>query len=98
MNRKQKLMSAYRAIAEKAVDAHMEYKTSFMLSAVIIALDDMHIELDHERFLQLFAHAYKDVLKEPDKMMMKAEDIAGISLEIHWEKEEDGMEQLPQGK
>jgi hypothetical protein len=86
MNRKQKLMAAYRAIAEKAVDAHLEYKTSFILSAVIIALDDMDFDLDYEKFLQLFAESYKAVLKEPDKMMNKAEDIAGVSLEIHWEE------------
>jgi hypothetical protein len=79
-------MAAYRAIAEKAVDAHLEYKTSFILSAVIIALDDMDFDLDYEQFLQLFAESYKAVLNEPDKMMNKAENIAGVSLEIHWEE------------
>ena len=53
---------------------------------MIIALDDMDFDLDYEQFLQLFSESYKAVLKEPDKMMNKAEDIAGVSLEIHWEE------------
>ena len=82
------MMAAYRAIADKAVDAHMEYKTTFILSGVILAMDAAHCKVNYERFLEQFAKLYPLVLKDPDGMRRRAEEIADMELEIHWEDPE----------
>lgn len=94
MNRKQRLMHAYRMIASKAVDAHMEYKIVFVLSAVIIAMKESGCKVKYENFLKKFAEIYPQVLKEPDKMMRTAEDIAGMELEIHWEAADESTDSM----
>lgn len=38
MNRKQRMMDAYRKIAQKAVDANKEYKLHFLYAASVVAL------------------------------------------------------------
>jgi hypothetical protein len=86
MNRKQRLLRAYRELAQSAVNEHLEYKTTFILSGVIIAMDSAHAKVNYEKFLQEFARIYPRVLKEPNEMMEKAEEISGCSLEIHWEE------------
>lgn len=88
MNRKQRLMQTYRQLAEKAVDAHLEYKTTFILSGVILAMEASGCKVKYEKFLNAFAQTYPLVLQRPDEMMKQAEEIAQMSLEIHWEDPE----------
>lgn len=46
MNRKQRLMDTYRKLAEKAVDAHMEYKMTFIYAASVLALRKAHAKVN----------------------------------------------------
>ena len=84
MNRKQRMMAAYRAIASKAVDVQLEYSTTWVIAAMVLAMDKAHAKVNHERWFQAFAEIYPELLKDPQTYVKKAEEIAGMEIEIHW--------------
>ena len=84
MNRKQRMMAAYRAIDSKAVDAQLEYSTTWVIAAMVLAMDKAHAKVNHERWFQAFAEIYPELLKDPQTYVKKAEEIAGMEIEIHW--------------
>lgn len=84
MNRKQRMIAAHRAIAEKAFEAKLEYSTTFSVAAMILAMDKAHAKVNYEKWFQAFAEIYPEVLKDPVPNIKKAEDIAGAEIEIHW--------------
>ena len=92
MNRKQKLIQAYKAIADKAVDAHLEYKTTFFLTGAVLALEAVHAKVNYQKFREKFVEMYPEVLNDPYGAKQRADDIAGFDLEVHWGRgDEDGM-------
>lgn len=84
MNRKQRMITAYRQLAVKELDAHMEYSTIFVLAACILAMEKLHAKVNYDKWFKYFAEMYPEVLHDPDPMIKKAQDIAGGDLEIHW--------------
>lgn len=84
MNRKQRMIAAYRAIASKAVDAKLEYSTTYVLAALVIAMDKAHAKVNHDKWFQAFAEIYPELLKDPMPYIKRAEEIAGMDIEIHW--------------
>lgn len=84
MNRKQRMISAYRAIASKAFDAKLEYSTTYVLAALVIAMDKAHAKVNHEKWFKAFAEVYPELLKDPLPYVKQAEEIAGMDIEIHW--------------
>ena len=93
MNRKQRMIQAYRAIADKAVDAHLEYKTTFFLTGAVLALEAVHAKVNYQKFREKFVELYPQVLADPYGTKERADDIAGFDLEVHWEEgEENGVE------
>lgn len=87
MNRKQKLMQAYRKLAEKAVDAHMEYKTTFIYTASVLALKKAHAKVNWDNYFRYFEQIYPEVLDKPDEKIKEAEDILGGEVEFQWKRE-----------
>lgn len=86
------MMQAYRAIADKAVDAHLEYKTTFFLTGAVLALEAVHAKVNYQKFREKFVELYPMVLQDPEGTKQKADDIAGFDLEVHWGGDEaDGM-------
>lgn len=84
MNRKQRMIAAYRSIASKALDAQLEYSTTWVLAALVLAMDKAHAKVNHEKWFQAFAEIYPELLKDPIPYVKKAEEIAGMDIEIHF--------------
>ena len=90
MNRRQRMMDAYRKMAEKAVDAHMEYKLTFIYTASVLALNKAHAKVNWDNYFRYFQEIYQEVLRDPDSRAKEAEEILGGKLEFvmprEWEE------------
>lgn len=90
MNRRQRMMDAYRKMAEKAVDAHMEYKLTFIYTASVLALNKAHAKVNWDNYFRYFQEIYQEVLHDPDNKVKEAEQILGGKLEFvmprEWEE------------
>ena len=90
MNRRQRMMDAYRKIADKAVDAHMEYKLTFIYTASVLALNKAHAKVNWDNYFRYFQEIYQEVLHDPDNKVKEAEQILGGKLEFvmprEWEE------------
>ena len=90
MNRRQRMMDAYRKMAEKAVDAHMEYKLTFIYTASVLALHKAHAKVNWDNYFRYFQEIYQEVLHDPDNKVKEAEQILGGKLEFvmprEWEE------------
>ncbi len=90
MNRRQRMMDAYRKIAEKAVDAHMEYKLTFIYTASVLALNKAHAKVNWDNYFRYFQEIYQEVLRDPDSKVKEVEEILGGKLEFvmprEWEE------------
>ena len=90
MNRRKRMMDAYRKMAEKAVDAHMEYKLTFIYTASVLALNKAHAKVNWDNYLRYFQEIYQEVLHDPDNKVKEEEQILGGKLEFvmprEWEE------------
>ena len=90
MNRRQRMMDTYRKMAEKAVDAHMEYKLTFIYTASVLALNKAHAKVNCDNYFRYFQEIYQEVLHDPDNKVKEAEQILGGKLEFvmprEWEE------------
>ena len=84
MNRKQRMIAAHRAIAQKAFDAKLEYSTTFTFAACVLALEKAHAKVKWDTFFRNFAETYPEVLRDPNGMVKQAEEILGGEIEFHW--------------
>jgi hypothetical protein len=84
------MMDAYRKMAEKAVDAHMEYKLTFIYTASVLALNKAHAKVNWDNYFRYFQEIYQEVLHDPDNKVKEAEQILGGKLEFvmprEWEE------------
>lgn len=90
MNRRQRMMDTYRKMAEKAVDAHMEYKLTFIYTASVLALNKAHAKVNWDNYFRYFQEIYQEVLHDPDNKVKEAEQVLGGKLEFvmprEWEE------------
>ena len=84
MNRRQRMVASYRAIASKALDAQLEYSTTWVIAAMVLAMEKAHAKVNHDKWFQAFAEIYPELLKDPMPYIKRAEEIAGMDIEIHW--------------
>ena len=84
MNRRQRMVASYRAIASKALDAQLEYSTTCVIAAMVLAMEKAHAKVNHDKWFQAFAEIYPELLKDPMPYIKRAEEIAGMDIEIHW--------------
>ena len=87
MNRKQRLMSTYRKLAEKAVDAHMEYKLTFIYAASVLALRKAHAKVNWDKYFQYFQDEYRAVLDDPNSKIKEVEEVLGGEVEFQWKRD-----------
>jgi hypothetical protein len=84
------MMDTYRKMAEKAVDAHMEYKLTFIYTASVLALNKAHAKVNWDNYFRYFQEIYQEVLHDPDSKVKEAEQILGGKLEFvmprEWEE------------
>lgn len=87
MNRRQRMMDAYRKIAEKAVDAQKEYKLHFLFAASVVALQRAHAKVNWNNYFRYFQEEYMKTLEQPDKEWKDAEQIMGGEIEFQWKRD-----------
>lgn len=87
MNRRQRMAEAHRKLASKAFNEQLELSTTFTVAAMIIALKELNVELDYDRWVEVFEKVYQGVLIDPLTYIKKAEEVAGGAIEFHFVSE-----------
>lgn len=87
MNRKQRQVEIFRLMAIKATDRNLEMSTTFVLAAVVLAMDRAHCKVNWDKWFQYFAEIYPELIhsEQPMDYVHKAGDIIGGDIEIYWE-------------
>ena len=89
LKRQRRLYAAHQAVASRfAADeffSRLEMSTVWVLSAVIIAMEDSHCKVNYEKWYKRFAEVYPELIKDPQPFLDKAAEIVGEPIEIHWE-------------
>jgi 6-phosphogluconolactonase/glucosamine-6-phosphate isomerase/deaminase len=80
-------MDAYRKLAEKAVDAHMEYKMTFIYAASVLALRRAHAKVNWDKYFQYFQDEYRAVLDDPNSKIKEVEEVLGGEVEFQWKRD-----------
>lgn len=86
MNRKQRQVEMFRQMAIQATNRNLELSTTFVLAAVVLAMDKAHCKVNWDKWFNNFAEIYPQLLQaeSPIPYIKKAEEIAGAEIEIHW--------------
>lgn len=86
MNRKQRQVEFFRQMAIQATNRNLELSTTFVLAAVVLAMDKAHCKVNWDRWFNNFATIYPELLQadSPIPYIKQAEDIIGGEIEIHW--------------
>ena len=84
MNRKQRMAEAHRKLASRAFNEQLELSTTFTVAAMILALNELNVELDYDRWIDVFEKVYQGVLIDPLTYLKKAEEAAGGAIEFHF--------------
>lgn len=87
MNRKQRQVEIFRLMAVKATDRNLEMSTTFVLAAVVLAMDRAHCKVNWDKWFQYFTEIYPELIhsEQPMDYVHKAGDIIGGDIEIYWE-------------
>ena len=85
MNRKQRQVELFRQMAVQATNRNLELSTTFVLAAVVLAMDRAHCKVNYDRWFQYFAEIYPELIKDPVPYIRQAEEIIGGDIEIHFE-------------
>lgn len=84
MNRKQRIAEAHRKLASRAFNEQLELSTTFTVAAMILALSEMNVEVDYDKWIGVFEKVYQGVLIDPLTYLKKAEEVAGGAIEFHF--------------
>ena len=86
MNRKQRQVEIFRRMAVEATNRNLELSTTFVLSAVVLAMDKAHCKVNWDKWFNNFAEIYPQLLQaeSPIPYIRQAEEIVGAEIEIHW--------------
>lgn len=86
MNRKQRQVEIFRRMAVEATNRNLELSTTFVLAAVVLAMDKAHCKVNWDKWFKNFAEIYPQLLQaeSPIPYIRQAEDIVGAEIEIHW--------------
>lgn len=73
-------------MAVEATNRNLELSTTFVLAAVVLAMDKAHCKVNWDKWFNNFAEIYPQLLQaeSPIPYIRKAEEIAGAEIEIHW--------------
>ena len=86
MNRKQRQVEMFRQMAIQATNRNLELSTTFVLAAVVLAMDKAHCKVNWDKWFNNFAEIYPQLLQaeSPIPCIRQAEEIVGAEIEIHW--------------
>lgn len=87
MNRKQRQVEIFRLMAIKATDRNLEMSTTFVLAAVVLAMDRAHCKVNWDKWFQYFTEIYPELIhsNQPMDYVHKAGEVIGGDIEIYWE-------------
>ena len=87
MNRKQRQVEIFRLMAIKATDRNLEMSTTFVLAAVVLAMDRAHCKVNWDKWFQYFTEIYPELIhsEQPMDYVHKAGEVIGGDIEIYWE-------------
>ena len=73
-------------MAVEATNRNLELSTTFVLAAVVLAMDKAHCKVNWDKWFNNFAEIYPQLLQaeSPIPYIRQAEEIAGAEIEIHW--------------
>ena len=71
-------------MASKAFNEQLELSTTFTVAAMILALSEMNVEVDYDKWIEAFERIYQSTLMDPLSYMKKAEEVAGGAIEFHF--------------
>lgn len=73
-------------MAVEATNRNLELSTTFVLAAVVLAMDKAHCKVNWDKWFSNFAKIYPELLQSDDPVsyIKRAEDIVGAEIEIHW--------------
>ena len=84
MNRRQRMVEAHRKLASRAFNEQLELSTTFTVAAMILALSELKVEVDYDKWIEAFERIYQETLIDPLKYIKLAEDAAGGAIEFHF--------------
>ena len=84
MNRRQRMVEAHRKLASRAFNEQLELSTTFTVAAMILALKELKVEVDYDKWIEAFERIYQSTLMDPLSYMKKAEEVAGGAIEFHF--------------
>ena len=84
MNRRQRMVEAHRKLASRAFNEQLELSTTFTVAAMILALKELKVEVDYDKWIEAFERIYQSTLMDPLSYIKKAEEVAGGAIEFHF--------------
>ena len=84
MNRRQRMVEAHRKLASRAFNEQLELSTTFTVAAMILALKELNVTVDYDKWIEAFERIYQSTLMDPLSYMKKAEEVAGGAIEFHF--------------
>lgn len=86
MNRRQRNVEVFKRMAIEATNKNLELSTTFVLAAVVLAMDESHCKVNYDKWFSKFAEIYPALLQaeSPIPYIRKAEEVIGGEIEIHW--------------
>lgn len=87
MNRQQRFASNIEWLSHKKFESKLRYSTTFVLAAVVLAMDKSHCKVNWDRWFKYFVEIYPELLNgdDPTPFIKKAEDIIGGGIEIEFD-------------
>lgn len=84
--RQNRLLDAVNRAASHEFDRRLELSTTYCLAAMVLAMDKAHCKVNIDKWFDAFAEIYPAVIADPKPLIKQAEEVAGMDIEIHWEK------------
>lgn len=72
------------AIASRKFNDRLEMSTTYTLAAMILAMDKAHCKINYEKWFDLFAEIYPELIKDPVPYIQEASRIVDADIEIHF--------------
>lgn len=80
-----RVYAAADMIAQMQFNRRLEMSTTWTLAAMIIAMDKAHCKINYDKWFDLFAEIYPNVVNNPDPYVKQAGEIVDADIEIHFE-------------
>ena len=81
-----RLLDVVNRAAREEFNRQLEMSTTFVLAAVVLAMDRAHCKVNWDKWFQYFTEIYPELIhsNQPMDYVHKACDIIGGDIEIYW--------------